>query len=57
MEKTKTNPHCRRCGAKISQEQEQQAIKDHWIPLCASCEPDLKEKLKQWYPLFQKFKL
>jgi NAD-dependent SIR2 family protein deacetylase len=55
-QKTKIKPHCRRCGVEISQDQEDQAIKDHWIPLCAECEPEIKEKAKKWWPLFQKFR-
>jgi NAD-dependent SIR2 family protein deacetylase len=53
----KVIPHCRRCGKEISEEQEQESIKKHWIPLCSDCEPEIKEKFKKWHPLFQKFKL
>lgn len=55
-EKTKNKPHCRRCGVAIKQEEEDEAIKKSFLPLCEKCAPEIKEKLLKWQPLFQKFK-
>lgn len=50
-------PACKHCGIAISQEEWDNALKAHFLPLCKKCEPEIKEKFKQWMPIFQKFKL
>lgn len=57
IKKTKIRPHCRRCGVQITQQKEDEALKNKFIPLCEKCEPEIKEKLKKWTPKFQQFGL
>lgn len=47
---------CKKCFAEIGEKKYNQAILDHFIPLCDSCEPLIREKMKKWYPLFQNMK-
>lgn len=47
---------CKRCGKEISKEKHDSAIKSNWLPLCDFCDKEMKEKFKEWYPLFEKFK-
>jgi NAD-dependent SIR2 family protein deacetylase len=56
-EKFNEPPTCKRCGVALSVEKWDNALKAHWLPLCDKCEPEMKEKFKQWYPIFAKLKL
>lgn len=47
--------HCKKCGVEITVERHNKAVADKWIPLCEECDPEIREKFKQWYPKFTEF--
>jgi NAD-dependent SIR2 family protein deacetylase len=54
--KTLPKYRCKRCRVEISEKEFKTAEEKKQLPLCKICKPIIDEKLKKWYPIFQKFK-
>lgn len=53
--KNKKHFFCKKCGVEIIKERYEAAVAAQWIPLCDVCEPEIREKLKEWEPKFREF--
>lgn len=48
---------CQHCQKEVDQEFADERAKKTQLILCRKCAPIIDKKLKDWYPLWQKFKL